>query len=311
VSNKVERLVNLTVALLETRRPLTFDQLRRRTGYYPQDDFESARRMFERDKDDLRKLGVPVDTRSLDAFDTEVGYTIDRDRYELPDIQLDADEVAALAIALQVTGEERARLGLVKLAARAPDPTDGLPQPQARVSLGTEAVDDVAEAIVERRAVQFGYRKADGSASTRTVDPYAVVQRRGHWYLVGRDHDRDDIRAFRVDRCTSRPTPTGDPHAYDVPDQLDVSAHVTGPAEDEVEAAVALAPDVAWEAASRGGVHERDLGEGWAVYRFAGTSPSRVVSWVLGLGASAELVEPPDLRERIVRHLQRVAGVAT
>jgi len=308
MSHKVERLVNLTVALLETRRPLTLDELRRKTGYYAQDDPESARRMFERDKDDLRKLGVPVETRSLDAFDAELGYTIERDRYELPDVELDADEVAALAIALQVTGEERARLGLVKLAARAPDPTDGLPQPQARLSLGTEAVEDVAEAIVERRAVRFGYRRADGEVSQRTVDPYAVVQRRGHWYLVGRDHDRDDVRAFRVDRCTSRPQPVGEPHLYDVPEDLDVAAHVRGPAEADVEASVALASDVAWEAVSRDGVHDRDLGDGWVVYRFAHAAPSRIVSWVLGLGASAEVIGPPELRERVVDHLRKIAG---
>lgn len=314
MSAKVERLVNLTVALLEARRPLTFEDIRRRTRYYQQDDHESARRMFERDKDDLRRLGVPVETRSLDAFDVETGYIVDRRDYELPDVDLTADEVAALALALQMTGDEGARLGLAKLAARAPDPADLSGTVPAQVALSDAPLDDLAQPLVTRQAVRFTYRRADGGASERTLDPYAVVQRRGSWYLVGRDHDRDAVRAFRLDRATSRIAPVGEPDAFVPPDDLDPSEHVSGPTEDEVDVDVAIAPAARWEAELRGGVatgaEHTPAGEDgpWPVYRLRAANPWRTESWILALGADAVVVAPDELRQRVVAALQAVAG---
>ncbi|MBW3620895.1 MAG: WYL domain-containing protein [Actinobacteria bacterium] len=316
MSAKVERLVNLTVALLEARRPMTFDDIRRRTRYYQQDDHESARRMFERDKDDLRRLGVPVETRSLDAFDVETGYVVDRANYELPDVDLTAEEVAALALALRTTGDEGARLGLAKLVARAPDPADLAGHVPAQVALTDAPLDDVAQPLVTRQAVRFRYRRADGSDSERTVDPYAVLSRRGSWYLVGRDHDRDAVRAFRLDRTTSRITPVGEPEAFVPPDDLDPDAHVSGPTEDDVDVDVAIAPAARWEAELRGGVPTgvEHLPAGvepagaWPVYRLREGNPWRTVSWVLALGADAVVVAPDELRARVVAALEAVAG---
>ncbi|MFW5933835.1 MAG: helix-turn-helix transcriptional regulator, partial [Actinomycetota bacterium] len=196
---KVERLVNLTVALLETRQPMTLAELKRRTGYYTQDDHASARRMFERDKDELRQLGIPVETRPVPRSD-EYGYLIPRGRYELPDVDLTAEEVASLALAVRMTGVEGTPLALAKLAARAPEPAPLETDPTTRVELETEPVDAVAEMVVQRQPVTFEYRAADGTQRVRTVDPYGVVRRRAAWYLVGRDHDRDAVRAFRLDR---------------------------------------------------------------------------------------------------------------
>ncbi len=307
MSAKVERLVNLTVALLEARHPMTFQEIRRRTRYYQQGDAESARRMFERDKDDLRRLGVPIETRSLDAFDTEQGYVVDRSAYELPAVDLDGEEVAALTVAMQLAGEEPARLGLAKLVALAPDPSQGPAPPPARVTLEAEALDDLADPLVEHRAVTFGYRSATGADTTRTVDPYGVVQRRGAWYLVGRDHDREALRAFRLDRCTSRVRATGPDGAFTPPDDLDVRAAVQGPATGEIEARVAVAPGARWEAERRGGIDTGETVDGWPVYRFDGADPERLAAWVLGLGADALVRGPASLREEVVGRLRRLA----
>lgn len=308
VSAKVERLVNLTVALLEARRPLTFEDIRRRTRYYQHDDHESARRMFERDKDDLRRLGVPVETRAVDAFDVELGYVVDRDAYELPDVDLTSEEVAALALALQLTGDEGARLGLAKLAARAPDPARLDTAVGARVSMGEGPLDDVATPLVARQAVRFGYRRADGTESERTVDPYALVQRRGSWYLIGRDHSRDAVRAFRLDRATSRLAAVGEPGAFDRPRDLELAAHIEGPSEGGVDVDVAVAPDARWEAELRGGEATDLVHDGWPVYRLRAANAWRTVSWVLGLGADAVVVGPDPIRDAVVSALREVAG---
>lgn len=304
---KVERLVNLTIALLEARRPLSLARLRERTGYYAQDDPESARRMFERDKDELRALGVPVQTR-FDPLSGEAGYVVDRGDYELPDVALDRDEVAALAVALRVTGHADERLALSKLAARAPDPLHEAPQFDARVSLETQAVDEVADAVVGRQAVRFSYRKADGQDSDRVVDPYGVVLRRGAWYVVGRDHDRDDLRAFRLDRVQGRVRPVGEPEAFERPADLRLAEHVTGPVTETVDVDLAVTDTARWAAEARGGIVVEELEDGRTRVRLQDADPWRLAPWVLGFAADVEVLAPASLRDEVVRRLEAIVG---
>lgn len=304
---KVERLLNLTVALLDTRRPMTLSEIRDRVAGYDQDQDEAARRMFERDKDDLRNLGVPIRTVPLDAFETDWGYTIEHDEYAMPEIQLGREEVAALSLALQVSGEESARLGLTKLAARAPDP-GSLPSLGARVEVGAvDALDALADPLLERRTVRFGYRTAAGDRSDRQVDPYGIVQRHGSWYLVGHDHDRDALRAFRLDRLASTPRATGDADAFEVPDDLDLLEAVSGPPFEGVTIVAAFDPDVSWEASRRGEVvGERE--DGWVEVRFPDADPQRLLPWIIGCGADAEVLSPTEVRREAVERLRELAG---
>lgn len=303
MDEKAERLLNLTVALLETRRPLTFADLRGKVAGYDQPQFESARRKFERDKDELRSLGVPVETVPAPHAAADVGYTIDRGDYELGEIALDAREVAALAVALHMTGEERARLGLAKIAALAPDPRGGSPELPARIHPELDDLDGIAEALLERRALRFTYRSARGELSERTVDPHAVVQRSGAWYLVGRDHDRDATRAFRLERFESRPSPVGDPGSFTPPPEIDGAELVAGPPGDAVDIVVAATPRVAWRLERGGQVRgEREDGRREIVFRDA--DPNRVLPRVLALGPEAEVIAPRTVRDEAADRLR-------
>lgn len=313
---KVERLVNLTIALLEARRPMTFAEIRRRTGFYAQHDAESARRMFERDKDDLRRLGVPIEIRDL-TFEDEPGYVVARADYELPDIDLDPDEVAALAVAVKLTGGEGTRLTLTKLAARAPDPDDGQPRPPVSIAVHADIVDPIAEAVVRRRTITFDYRTADGAIAERTVDPYAVVQRRGSWYLVGRDHDRHAMRTFRLDRVVGDPDTLGSAGAFSPPDDLDLAHAVAGPSTETVTAHLAVTGAARWSVETRGGTvtesPSADLGlDGdWLPARVDDIDPHRDIAWLLGLAPDVVVLEPGELREAFLDALARVADVHT
>jgi proteasome accessory factor B len=304
---KVERLVNLTVALLEARRPMTFAEIRRRTRFYEQDDAESARRMFERDKDELRRLGVPIEVREL-AFGDELGYVVDRRAYEVDDLDLTPEEVAALAMAVQLTGAEGEHLALSKLVARAPDPADLHARPTTRIALQPDPVDDVAEAVLARQTVRFPYRTAAGQQAERTVDPYAVVQRRASWYLVGRDHDRDALRAFRLDRVGGRPRSVGDPGGFQPPADVDVAAAVSGPESVTIDVELAVAPDARWAVDLRGGVDTGRTHDGMPVLRVHGLDALRDRSWVLGLGPDVVVLSPDELRAEVVAGLRRLAG---
>ncbi len=306
MNSKVERLINLTVALLEARRPLTLAEIRRKVPGYRQGDPESARRMFERDKDDLRRLGVPLRTAAVDAFETEWGYTIDRREYALPPVALSAAEITALAIALEVTREHDARLGLAKVSALAPDP-EPVTTPPTRVEVGVGPLDGIADALVERRPLRFTYRSSTGVTSIRTVDPYGLVQRRGAWYLVGRDHDRDALRAFRLDRLTAPRVAVGDVGAFTVPEDLNLLQLTLGPSAEGVTIAVAVAPAVVWEMERRGGSVAGQRADGWVDVVFPDADPDRLLPWLLGFGAEVEVLGPPDIRTQSTRRLEELA----
>ncbi|HEY8116043.1 MAG TPA: WYL domain-containing protein, partial [Actinomycetota bacterium] len=112
----LERLVNLVALLLESRTPLTFEQIRSKLAEgYGHQDASSAKRMFERDKDVLRDIGVPIDVVSTDAWDVEHGYTIEKDRYYLPEIAFTPEELSALFVAVRSAGDVSAEEAVRKL----------------------------------------------------------------------------------------------------------------------------------------------------------------------------------------------------
>ena len=268
MSAKAERLVNLVVALLQARTPLTFAQLRDRMGEWQDGEHESMRRKFERDKDELRRLGVPVETVPVDAFGSEVAYRIDRDAYEQPDVELDVEQVSAIAVALQLLEGDADRLVWSKIGARAPDPRATTAPPGLRVAVDLDATVPLADAVVERRVVRFRYRTRAGDAGTRTVDPAAVVLRGGVTYLLGRDHDRDALRAFRLDRLLGD-VEVLDAAAGPVPTDLDIAALVSGPDSAPVSVGIRHAD---------GRVEERSVPPGRATERVLRHAPDLAVT---------------------------------
>ena len=284
MSAKAERLVNLVVALLQARTPLTFAQLRERMGEWQDGEHESMRRKFERDKDELRRLGVPVETVSVDAFGGDVAYRIDRAAYEQPDVELDVEQVSAIAVALQLLEGDADRLAWSKIAARAPDPRAAAAPPGVRVAVDLDAVVPLADAVVERRVVRFAYRTRAGLDATRTVDPAAVVLRGGVTYLLGRDHDRDALRAFRLDRVLGDVEVLDEP-AGPVPPDLDVAQLVAGP--DQTPVAVDLRH-------ADGRVEERHVPHG------------RALEHVLRHAPDVAATAPPDLVGDVRRALRAV-----
>lgn len=308
---KVERLVNVTIALLEARRPLTLAELRQRTGYYDQSDVESGRRMFERDKDELRRLGVPIATREV-AFGDDVGYLIDRREYELADLDLTSDEVAALAMAVGMTGSEALRLTWARLAARAPDPSAAI-SPDVTVVVGTDLVEVIADPIVTRCPVAFDYRPVGGSPARRTVDPYAVAQRRGSWYLVGRDHERGALRTFRVDRIASTVAIVGPPGSFEAPGSLNLVEALSIPDDQLTDVHLLVEPEGRWAVQARGGQaapaavgHQQH--EAMAPMVLRQVDARRQLNWLLGLVPHVVPTAPRGLVEQTAQALAAVAA---
>ncbi len=194
---KLERLLNLVAAMLATERPLSRHELRDRMpgDAYSAND-ESFRRAFERDKDELRGMGVPILLQPVPGTDPPVdGYRIRPSDYEADLPELSADELAALHLASNLVRLSEApvddpfwKLGGV--------PSAGTPDtgPVAQVP-ADDAVRLLMGATVERRVVSFSY-----GGRQRSVEPHRLVFTRGHWYLTGHDRGREEARQFRVDR---------------------------------------------------------------------------------------------------------------
>jgi predicted DNA-binding transcriptional regulator YafY len=312
----LERLVNLVALLLEARRPLTFEQIRQLMPAYQQEDVASAKRMFERDKDTLRDVGVPVELTSTDAWDVEQGYRIPKERFYLPELAFTPDEVWALFVAAHAPGEDgEARHAFWKLAtgvdttllsAMTDRPTPGVDA--SGPHLGT-----VADALARRRALRFNYRPLQGKAGRREIDPYRLLFQHGTWYVVGRDRARDDIRSYRLSRITGPVRDAGP--AEPAPEGFDAREHLrSGPwglGEPDEVARVAFSPKVAWWAipATPGARVVATMGDGWVEADVPGSRSESFVSWVLSFGPDARLEAPADLRARVVAALRGLAGV--
>src|ERR1700751_3943882 len=231
---KTERLLSLVVCLLSTGKYLSAGQIREAVPGYPE-SFDAFKRMFERDKDELRELGIPLETGVSATADEEPGYRIPRQAYVLPEIRLDPDEAAVLGLAARVW--RRAELAgaaagaLLKLRAAGidagPDRGDEHPPvPQGiepRLGTPEPAFGPLWEAVRDRRPVTFSYRAAGRSdPQRRELEPWGVVNRHGRWYVAGWDRGRDAIRVFRLGRIAGPVKFCGPAGRVTVPAGVDV-----------------------------------------------------------------------------------------
>ncbi len=309
--DRLERLLNLVIALRETRRPMTAEEIRRRVAGYDASGGEAFRRMLERDKADLRALGVPLLTEPLDPFAEQLGYRIDPADYDLPDRQFTAGELTALALAVQLTGlADDAVSGLQKLAvdADAPELPRRVPEPRVGLPLEAPHRGPLMEALLQRRTVRFSYEPAGREAAVRTVDPHALLNYRGRWYLRGHDHDRGERRTFRLDRIRGDVRTVGGPGAFEIPDEEVNPRDVVPPAatEEVVEATVAASPDVAWLVARRARGGGTAAADGWTRYGVRVGDRQAFIAWILDFGPDVVVEGPRDLRDAVLAHLRAV-----
>jgi len=325
-TSKVERLMNLVIALLSTRGYITAERIRSNVaGYAECPTDEAFSRMFERDKNELRDLGIPLETGRVSSFDPNEGYRVNRDAYALPDIELTADEAAAVAVAAQlwespelITATQGA---LLKLRAAGVDV-----DPDATVAITTtaglpglrgseDALGTLLSAIDTGRVVQFSHRSSPAEVYVvRTVEPWGVVTARGRWYLVGHDRDRQARRIFRLSRIGADVAAIGPADAVVRPDGLDLRAIVDeaiGETPSGVQATVWVADGRATSIRRAGtsrGVHTVGgrLGE---LIELQLDSTGRLVREIAGHGADALVIEPQALRDEVCARLAAQSGV--
>ena len=225
VSRKSERLVNLTIALLATKRYLTKSEIFRTIEGY-EGAPEAMERMFERDKDDLRSLGISIELGTFDPiFEDEAGYRITPSSYQLNLGELDGTDIALLSIAASAwTGaalERESTSALIKLASMGLDSdSEALSLLAPRVS-GTDGnFSLLTDAIIRRSEIEFTYVSSDLSKNLRRVAPYSMRGQAGSWYLVGLDIEKNSLRTFRLDRISSEVIVGKKSNVYVIPENI-------------------------------------------------------------------------------------------
>jgi predicted DNA-binding transcriptional regulator YafY len=305
MADALERITNLVALLLETRAPLTLEQITHELrGQYPDGD-AAMRGAFERDKAMLREIGVPIDSEVLSGAEAgRTAYRIDRRRYELADLDLTPDETHALQMAVAAARLSEGDMGLLKLGA------DGAVSSSVVANVPDDpALPALREAAAVRAETQFTYR-----GTARRLQPYSVLLRDGSWYVIGHDHGHDEVRTYRVDRIEGGVT-AGEPGAFERPTGFDVRAAF--PADPKLLGDETSQRAVVRVDAVRAGRVEARVGERSVVQRHADGAIEVEVpcanldafrSWLFGMGEHAEVVRPPEVREAVVSWLRDLAG---
>lgn len=299
---KIERLLTLINALLGAPRAISADELRRRVPGYPSED-ASFKRAFERDKDDLREMGVPLLVELIPGTDPPLqGYRIRPQDYELRDPGLTVEELEALNLAATVTGFTGG-LGqgaLFKLGGGAAG------SPQAELPADPDLV-AAFTGVAERRVITFGYHDVP-----REVEPHRLQFVRGRWYLNGFDRGRGEVRWYRMDRIQGRVRTEGAPGAFERPDraaELHLDPWVIGGGSGAaLEAEIWFDPTVARtmraQLPAEAIVRDDDAG---VLVRLAVTNRPGFVGWIVSFLDRAEVLGPEELRADVVAWLEAVA----
>ena len=323
-AGRTERLLNLLCLLVAATRPLTAAEIHGALEAYASTPRGPAfEKQFERDKAELRGIGVPLAVeRTEDPATGAVvdGYRVPPQSYRLPDLRLEPDEAVALAAAARVwsaSAPARAAGAALRrlVAAGALDP--GRVETTLDVGLpddpGARWLDGASTALAERRLVRLAYRRAGADrAERREVEPWRLVHWRTRWYLVGWAVDREQVRAFRLDRvealaAVDRPGRGERPPAAEPPADLDAVAVVAATAvgHGSATAVLRLVPGRAHDLRRQSRLPDGGrVGPDDVVVHLSYGEKSSAVGTLAAHAGEAEVLEPADLRDDVAAHLR-------
>lgn len=306
-----ERILDLLIALAQTQVAMTRGEIRRNVNGYAPDDGDSRttaafERMFERDKEMLKELGVPLVTLHGTGHYDDIRYRVDLNEYELPDVRLSPAELGALAVASHVWDgsilARTARRGLTKLKGVTTTAAETVFSPTVRLYEPDAALPALLEALTERVPVSFSYAATStGEEATRTVEPWQLTVKDNGWYLQGWDRDRGAGREFRVSRITSNVKALQGPFTGPPPE-------VTDPEMAVPTARVSLRPGAASVLRARGSFVSAE-GD-WETYDVPMHNLISFSGELAAYGPRVRVIDPPELRERVITKLQTAAALA-
>jgi proteasome accessory factor B len=309
--SKAERQVNLTMALLASKRYLTRAEIFENVNGY-EGAAESMERMFERDKVDLRELGIDISVGSNDPFfEDELGYRIDPNTYRLQQSDLTPRDLRYISLARKIWNglamSEAANRALIKLESLGVVLEAGANLPvniQTRVRLSD--LETAWQAFSTRTSLRFEYLV--GSLPTRTVDIYRIFTEGGEWYLNGFDHEREERRTFKFSRLIN-PSLLGTGESYEIPADRNQSLVNGFEHEDQV---ATITASVALRA---GRIHElRELGQltpmnaDWDRLEIAEIAVDELRNLALRYCQDLVIIRPTELRAELLARIPEFTG---
>ena len=316
-ARKSERLLNLLITLLVSRSYVTKERIRGVVEQYREQSDDAFEKMFERDKEELRSLGIPIEVGYLDrAFEDEPGYRVERAAFELPQIDLEPDEAAVIGLAARVW--QHAGLAsatsdaLVKLkAAGVSVDRAALNVVQPQLAVEEPSFEAFWNATQSRTRVVFKYHTSSSAEETlRHLQPWGVVSYRGRWYVVGLDTDRGAPRLFRLSRVQGSVDTDGKSSSFGVPPGTDIRAltESLAPPRADHRAQLRVRSDSAHGLRRHARpVDAAGVRDGWDRIEVSYGRSDALADEVLSYGADVVVEAPDELRSMVVARLQAVA----
>ena len=307
---KTERLVNLTMALLASRRFVTKSEIFRRVAGYSGSQ-ETKERMFERDKDDLRALGIEIEVGGHDpAFEDEPGYRISPERYQLPSKSFTSTELGLISVALNLWRGSAREDETDNVLRRFQSLGVTVQHPQGlalqNISIDEAGLTEITEALAARQTIRFSYvKKGMKQSEIRRVNPMGLSAWQGSWYLVGEDLDREDIRAFKLNRFDSGIEKIGKSGGYEIPKDFSVKEYLVMYQRSESIAIIHLRKNQGQNLRALATKQEQH-DEEWDVVSIPLDDPQALMREILWSGDDAIVIEPIELRDQIIGVLRKI-----
>ena len=306
MSRKIERLINLTIALLATKRYLTKSEIFNSVDGY-EGTPETKERMFERDKDDLRSLGIQIEVGSFDPlFNDEVGYKIKQEKYQFELGDISSTDVSLLSLAAEAwqaaSFGDVAQKALLKLRSIGIASDEiSIPGSVHKLNDGGQDLSLITKAIAQNQILNFAYLDSSMQSFARRVVPIALSTRSGYWYLSGVDQEIQEIRTFRIDRIQGEVSASQGPRDFETPVGFDASKALShSPTNDFAVIDVRVGKATSLRALA---ISTKSLGE-WDQIRVPIFNLDSMASLVLWHGQDTLVQEPKNLRELVIQHLE-------
>jgi proteasome accessory factor B len=305
VSRKIERLINLTIALLATKRYLTKSEIFRTVEGY-EGSPETKERMFERDKDDLRALGIDIEVGSFDPlFNDEAGYRIRSEKYQLNLGEISPTEISLLSLAASAWEgaalADEAQNAILKLnSIGVPADAIDLPAISPKLSNSSAELKIITAAIAESNFLQFSYLSTELVVAERLVIPFALSTQSGFWYISAVDQDVQEARTFRLDRIQGSIQIKENKESFEFPIQQEPKRFSANNTEGIATIDVRKGKAHSLRAFA---ISTEDLGE-WDQIRLPINGIDSLLTQVLWHGDDVLVQEPVALREKVIAQLE-------
>lgn len=304
-SQKTERLINLTLALLATKRHLTKSEIFNQVAGYSGSP-ETMERMFERDKDELRNLGIQIEVKGIDPlFEDEQGYLIRSETFQLRDNEFTKEDLLYLTMAANLWHESAlgsdSKAALLKIQSLSgPIENDALNTPVVRDSDSAALLSAAFEAVEAEQLIKFGYKGKE-----RNVQPFGLYTRDGFWYLVAREDD--EVKSFKLVRFEGKILKVGKAASFNKPPEFDLMKFIANSrAEQEKQAEVLVRKEQAHVLRSKYSIQEID--DEWDLMIIPYIYEQEIIETLLWFGSNVIVNKPLNLRSEVICRVEKIAN---